>query len=155
MEGLAILGVAGNAVQFLDFATKLCSVSVEIYRGVEGTSASNAQAEGLLKSFIESIDEVSSNVGQYCLALNSASIQANERRQSQMSSVIADCQVIARDLSRRLERLKSSGKPGKWRSFVSGVKSMWKKQELEELQSRLKRHRDELEWLILLSLRYH
>lgn len=154
MEALAALGVAGNTVQFLDFATKLCVTSIEIYRGADGASASNAQAEGLLKRFIETIDEVSSNLGKYCVALSVASKQASGRGEAQISSIISDCQAIAKDLLGRFDKLKSSGKPGKWKSFVSGVKYMWKKQELEVLQGRLKQNRDELEWRILLSLRY-
>lgn len=149
-----MLGIAGNAVQFLDFATKLCVTSIEIYRGADGASASNAQAEMLLKSFVETIDEVSSNLGQYCVALSAASKQASGRGEAQTSSIISDCQAIADELVRRFDKLKSSGTPGKWKSFVSGLKCMWKKQELEELQRRLKQNRDELEWRILLSLRY-
>ena len=153
MEAVAALGVAGNTVQFLDFATKLCVTSIEIYRGAEGASASNAQAEKLLKSFIGSIDEVSSNIGEYCVVLSST-LQTSGRGETRISSTISDCRSIADDLLRRFNRLKSSGKPGKWQSFISGVKCMWKMQELEDLQSRLKENRDELEWCILLSLRY-
>jgi hypothetical protein len=154
MEALAALGIASNAVQFLEFATKLCVTSIEIYQGADGASTSNAQAEVLLKSFIETIDEVSSNLGQYCVALNVASKEASRRGEVQISSIISDCQAIADELLRRFDKLKSNGKPGKWKSFVSGVKCMWKKQELEELQGRLKQNRDELEWRVLLSLRY-
>jgi hypothetical protein len=154
MEGLAALGIAGNAVQFLDFATKLCVTSIEIFRDADGASASNAHAEVLLKSFIETIDEVSSNLGQYCIALSAASKQASGKGEAQISSIILDCQAIADDLLQRFDKLKSSGKLGKWKSFVSGVKCMWKKRELDELQGRLKQNRDELEWGVLLSLRY-
>lgn len=153
MEALAALGLAGNTVQFLDFATKLCSTSVEIYRGVDGSSASNTQAEGLLKGFIETIDEVASDLGQYRTALSAASKQAAGKGELQIASIIVDCQTIADDLLRRFEKLKSDGKPGKWKSFVTGVKCLWKKHELEELQKRLRANREELEWRILLSLR--
>lgn len=154
MEALAALGVAGNTVQFLDFATRLCVTSINIYQGVNGTSASNAQAEALLKSFIETIDEVSSNLGQYCVALGAASEQASGRGEARISSIITDCQAIAEDLLRRFDKLKSSGKPGIWKSFVAGVKCTWRKHELEDLEDRLRKNRSELEWCILLSLRY-
>lgn len=153
MEALAALGLAGNTVQFLDFSAKLCATSIEIYRAIDGASSSNAQSETLLKSFIESTDEVSSNLGRYQVALGAASRQASSRGEAQISTIISDCQTIADDLVQRFEALKSSGKPEKWKSFVSGVKCMWKKQELEDLQNRLRHNREELEWRILLSLR--
>ncbi|KAL2440891.1 hypothetical protein ABEF95_008482 [Exophiala dermatitidis] len=153
MEALAAFGVAANVVQFLDFATKLCVTSVEIYRGVHGASASNAQAEVLLKSFIATIDEVSSDLGQYSVALSTSSKEASRRGEAQIGAIVLDCQSVAEDLLQRYQKLKSGGSPGKWRSFVSGVKCMWKHQELEALQRRLKQNRDELEWRVLLSLR--
>lgn len=153
MEAVVALGIAGNSVQFLDFASKLCATSIEIYRAADGASASNAQAEALLKSFIDSTDEVTLDLGQYMVALQTTTQKASGKSDAQIASIILDCQAIATDLSQRFEKLRSSGKPGKWKSFVGGVKCMWKKNELEELQEKLKRHRAELEWRILLSLR--
>jgi capsule polysaccharide export protein KpsE/RkpR len=154
MEAVVALGVAGNKVQFLDFATKLCVTSIEIYRDASGASTTNAQSEILLKSFIDTIEDVSNDLGKYFNALNAASAQANVQGDVQIRLVIADCQAIAQDLSQRFEKLKASGKPGKWKSFVAGLKCVWGKNELDELQKRLKKNRDDLEWRIMLSLRY-
>ncbi|CAO2649187.1 Nn.00g101360.m01.CDS01 [Neocucurbitaria sp. VM-36] len=153
MEAVAALGVAGNTVQFLDFATKLCATSIEIYRDADGISTKNAQAERLLKSFIETIDQVSSDLGMYSSTLDAASTKATERGDNNISLVITNCQTIAHDLLQRYQKLKSDGKPGKRKSFGKGVKCMWKKDELEELQKRLQEIRAELDTRILLSLR--
>jgi hypothetical protein len=153
MEAVAALGVAGNVVQFLDFATKLCVTSVEIYQRTSGASAANSQAETLLKSFVDTIDEISSDLAKYFTSLNAASTQAQQQGDTQICNIIADCQQVASDLTRRFDKLKTSGKPGKWKSFVAGVKCIWREKELEELHSRLKRNREELEWRIMLSLR--
>lgn len=154
MEAVVALGVAGNTVQFLDFATKLCVTSIEIYRDANGASTTNAQSENLLKSFIETIDEVSFDLGKYFHALDAASAQASNQGDVQVRLVIEDCQAIAQDLSLRFNKLKASGKRGKWKSFVTGLKCLWGKNELEELQKRLRKNQDELEWRIMLSLRY-
>jgi hypothetical protein len=153
MEAVAALGIAGNVVQFLDFATKLCVTSVEIYQHTNGASASNAHAETLLKSFVETIDEIAADLGKYFTSLNAAFPQAQQQGDTQICSIIKDCQEIASDLLQRFDKLKTSGKPGKWKSFVAGVKWIWRKNELKELQSRLKDIREILEWRILLSLR--
>ena len=153
MEVVAALGVAGNTVQFLDFATKLCATSIEIYREANGTSVANSQTETFLRSFIETLDEVLTDLGRYFSALGATATHAQVQGDDQITLIITDCQSIAKDLSSRLDKLKASGKPGKWKSFKSGMKCFWGKDELEELQTRLKKNRDELEWRIMLSLR--
>ena len=153
MEAVAALGIAGNVVQFLDFATKLCLTSVEIYQHNNGASAANDHAETLLKSFVETIDEISRDLGKYFMSLGAASTQAQEQGDSQICLIITDCQKIANDLLQRFNKLKTSGTPGKWKSFLAGIKCIWRKNELEDLHSRLKRNRKELEWRIMLSLR--
>jgi hypothetical protein len=154
MAALAALGIAGNVVQFLEFASKLCVTGFEIYRDADGASAANAKAEALLKSFIDTVDEISSDLGQYSVALGAASEQTNEKDEAHIDYIISGCRVIAEDLLQRFDKLKSSGKPGKWKSFVFGMKCMWKKQELEDLRQWLKQYRKELEWRVLISLRY-
>ncbi|KAF2025695.1 hypothetical protein EK21DRAFT_116550 [Setomelanomma holmii] len=153
MEAVAALGIAGNTVQFLDFASKLCVTSFEIYRNADGASASNSQAKLLLQSFVDTIDQVSNDLSQYFNALGAASTKALQQNDAQTALIISDCQSIAKDLSSRYEKLKASSKPGKWKSFAIGLKCVWKKNELEELQKRLKKLRDELEWRIMISLR--
>ena len=153
MEAIVAIGVAGNVLQFLDFASKLCSTSLEIYTTVGGVSSSNAQTEALLKDFIESIDEVTTNLAQYRNVLSDTSKQAFIPSQDQMSTIIADCRGVADELMARFDKLKASGTPGRWKSFAMGVKCMWKKKDLEELQSKLQQHRKELEWRMLISLR--
>lgn len=154
MEAIVAVGVAGNVLQFLDFASKLCSTSLEIYRTANGTPTSNAQTEALLKGFIESMDGVSSDLAQYRTALSVTSKQAFIPGQNELGTIISDCQNLANDLMTRFEKLKASGRPGRWKSFVAGVKCMWKKKELDELQLRLQQHRKELEWRMLISLRF-
>jgi hypothetical protein len=153
MEAAVALGVAGNVLQCLDFASKLCSASLEIQRTADGASTSDAQTEALLKDFIGSMDEVSSDLVQYRSALLVTLKQALAAGQSRIGSIISDCQVLTDELVARFEKLKWGGNPGRWKSFVTGMKCMWKKKELDELQYRLQQYRAELEWRILNSFR--
>lgn len=111
------------------------------------------QAEGLVKDFVGSIDDISSNLNRYFNALGTASQQANAKDDTGIASIISNCQNIAKDMLQHLDKLRSSGKSGKWKSFVSSAKYVWKKPELEDLQKRLRHNREQLEWHILLSLR--
>ncbi|KAF2632673.1 hypothetical protein BU25DRAFT_417277 [Macroventuria anomochaeta] len=56
MEALVALGLASNTVQFLDFATKVCTEAIDIYHNASGKSVSDTQTERLVKGFMESID---------------------------------------------------------------------------------------------------
>lgn len=116
MEAIAALGVAGNVLQFLGFASKLCTTSLKIHATVDGTSTSNAQTEALLKGFIESMDGVSSDLSQYRIALSGAPKEAQLPCRDQIGPIISDCQALAEDLVARFEKLKSSGNVGRWKS---------------------------------------
>jgi hypothetical protein len=97
-------------LQFLDFASKLCPTSLEIYTTADGTSTSNAQTEALPNFFINSIDGLSSDAVQYRTALSGTSKQAFAPGHNQMNSIISDCQSLADELMAPFEKLKSSGK---------------------------------------------
>jgi hypothetical protein len=151
MEAVAAVGIAGNAVQFLDFSQKLYSTSLEIYRTTNGASTQNAQSEVLLRDFIESIDTVSSDLEQYRSALDLTSPLASGA--GGVQDIVEDCRGLAGELLGRFEKLRAHGQVGPWKSLVKSVKCMWKEKELQDLQTRLGRYRHQLEWRVLISLR--
>lgn len=152
MEAVAALGVAANVVQFLDFSQKLCSTSLEIYQATKGASRANTESETLLRCFIESINMVSSDLKKYRSALNVT--PPHVFGAGAIKDIVDDCRNLAGDLLGRFEKLRAGGNPGRWKSFVRGVKCMWSEKELQDLQSRLGRYQSLLEWRVLISLRY-
>jgi hypothetical protein len=154
MEAVVALGVAGNVLQFLDFGQKLYSTSLEIHRAATGASTANAESETLLRDFIESIDTVSSDLKQYRSALDATSPQVSGAGTSALHDVVENCKVLAVELLDRFEKLRGEGNRGRWKSFMTGVTCMWKEKELQDLQGRLGRYRSQLEWRVLISLRY-
>jgi hypothetical protein len=154
MEAVAALGLAGNVLQFLEFGQKLCSTSLEIHRAATGASAANAESEALLRDFIDSIDTVSSDLKQYQFALDATSSEVSGAGTNTLHDIVENCNDLAVELLDRFEKLRGQGKRGRWKSFMTGVKCMWKEKELQDLQGRLGQYRSQLEWRILISLRY-
>lgn len=151
MEAITALGVAGNVLQFIDFGQKLVSTSFEIYNAANGASARNQESESLLKSFIESIDTVSTDLVQYDARLALTFEQTSSS--PGLQQIVNDCRDIATDLLARFDKLKLQRNPGRWKSMLRAVKCMWKEYELQDLQARLGRYHSELEWRVLVSLR--
>lgn len=125
MEVTTALGVAANVIQFLDFGQRLFTTSFEIHRVANGASTAHRKSENLLRDFLNSIDTVSHSLHQYLSTCKSYLPQVAEAGTFQ--DVVEDCRAPAKDLLRRFERLRIQGKQGRWRSFVTGVKYMWKR----------------------------
>jgi hypothetical protein len=151
MDPITALGVAGNVVQFIDFGHKLCSTFFDIYQSASGTTKANLEVQMLVETFIDSIDTVSSDLVKYRNALSETPSDSHE--QDSVQKIVAECGNVAQELLARIEKLRPEGKKGRWRSFVTAVKSMWKEKDIQDLQARLARLRAELEWIVLISLR--
>jgi Fibronectin type III-like domain len=54
METLAIVGLIGNVVQFVDFSGKLIAKSTELYRSSEGALAENIDVETATNHLLQS-----------------------------------------------------------------------------------------------------
>ena len=145
-----------NTTQFLDFGVKLCATVSEIYHSGTGSSKNNADSEILTNSFASSLDTISGDLAKYCAFLgNDAAvpIAATAPNQHQIGHVVEGCRGIAQDMLRRLEKLKAGKDSGRWKSFLVAVKSLWKAQEIIEIQHKLHLFRTELQWAIVVSLR--
>ncbi len=67
---------------------------------------------------------------------------------------IADaCKLIAEDILRRLETMKTHQPPSIWTSVRQALKIMWTKDELDALMKRLKAYISELDTAILVSMK--
>ena len=84
MDPLSALSLAGNAIQFVDWGTKLASKSVEIYRSAEGASVSNKDLKTNLVAIVTRLEVPktgqiqSSGLSKDELALQKLSISCKE-----------------------------------------------------------------------------
>jgi hypothetical protein len=142
MDPLTALDVVGNVIQVIDFSAKVISRSAEIYDsgGLVGNSELKRVTVDLL-SFSQNLEK---SLGT---APNASPSDAAEQ------ALGKDCQRVASELLFALEKIKSKNKPGKWDSFRQALLTIWKKDQIEELEKRLDRIRQQLLLRLVSSLR--
>jgi hypothetical protein len=140
MEALAIIGLVGNIVQFVDFGGKLISKSTELYRSSEGALAENIDTE---------------TATNHLVLLNSKlKNAATATGDSPLENLCKSCNTAAEKLLAALDKVKVKGEQRKWKSVRKALKSVWSKEEIRELERQLSKLREELNSHIVVDLRY-
>lgn len=140
METLTIIGLVGNIVQFVDFSGKLVSKSAELYRSSEGALAENSDIETAINHLI--------------LLNNKLKDTATTTGDSALQNLCKSCSTTADQLLAVLDKVKVKGKQDKWKSIRKALRSVWSKEEVEELGRRLERFRGELNLHVTVDLRW-
>ena len=122
-------GLAGNIVQFVQFASHIVSKFREIC-----TSAAGAARE--------TIDLVTLAENDITLQLRTSLrspgiISALTQEDQQLEDIRVQCREIATELLEALDMLKVKGAPGKWKSFKKALKTVWEEKKLEAMGERL------------------
>ena len=140
METLAIIGLVGNIVQFVDFSGKLISKSTELYQSSEGALAENIDTE---------------TATNHLVWLNSKlQNAATTTGDSALESLCKSCGTAADELLAALDKVKVKGKQDKWKSIRKSLQSVWSKEKIEELERRLAGLKEELNLHVVVNLRY-
>jgi len=139
METLAAIGLIGNIVQFVDFSGKLISNSAQLYQSSKGALQVNIDIERATNHLVQLNSKLKD-------AATSAGDEALER-------LCQSCNTAADELLGALDKVKVKGKGGRWESIRKALLSVRSKEEIEELERRLVRFRDELNLHINVNLR--
>lgn len=136
MDPFTALGIAGNVIQFVDFAWKLVIGSRTIYQSSEGASENNLVLRVILA-------DVSLLTDKMTIAGNDPSLD----------NIIRECKTISARLIELLQKLSVNGKKTKWRCFAVAMKEVWSKDEISELSSRLAKLQNQLtihlQWVLM------
>jgi hypothetical protein len=139
METLAIIGLVGNIVQFVDFSGKLISKSTELYRCSEGALAEHLDIEMATNHLVllnSKLKEAATSTGDGAL-----------------ESLCISCGAAADNLLATLDKVKVRDKQHKWKSIRKALRSVWSKEEIEDLERRLATFREELNFHVVVDLR--
>jgi len=143
MAEIAAIGLAGNIVQFVDFAVKLFREGREVYRSAEG--ASNEVIE--LGSVTQSLRLLAQKLHQR----DSGTV--NDK--GGLQNVAQGCEKLATDLVDRLEELKVKHTENRaWGSFKLALAFVTSKTKIGEYERRLDRFRKALDQEILVDIRF-
>jgi hypothetical protein len=121
MDPFAALGVAGNIIQFVDFAFKLISESREIHHATDGMGADVRLLDLII------IDVVHHN----------QRIASSNSQDSALQRLIQECHILGGELLDGLNKLKGCEGQSKWASLVIALKRVWKQNKIDSLSDRI------------------
>jgi hypothetical protein len=139
METLAIIGLVGNIVQFVDFSGKLISKSTELYRSSEGALAEHIDIETAINHLV--------------LLNSKLKDAATTTGDGALESLCISCGTTADNLLAALDKVKVKDKQHKWKSIRKALRSVWSKEEIGNLERRLAMFREELTFHVVVDLR--
>jgi hypothetical protein len=145
MDPMPAISLAGTIVQFVDFSIKLVSKGHSIYHSAAGTLPENLELEAITTN----LSVISSRLKTY----NKLGCRTED--QQRLENMSTECGNIADELLVRLEQLKlvRDGKRTVWKRFRQALISVWNAKEIDNLSTRLRAFREELEFEILSSIK--
>ncbi len=120
MDPVAAIGLAGTIVQFVDFSWKLLSETRDLYDSSTGVSADN--------DVLEKISKDLTNLNDALTAPSTAGAIPDRLR-----NLACQCKGAAEELFEVLDKIKIKGSRRKWKSFMQALRSVWKKEQIENL----------------------
>jgi len=130
MEALAVVGLAGNIVQFVDFSCKLFSRATTIYQSTTGASQN-----------VQDVDTITGALRQWCDKISPPSGTSSQQNVLQAHSSLLElaqkCKGAATDLLSATEALKAKGPSSKWKSFKVALAAAWSEEKINRMSERL------------------
>lgn len=130
LDPLSALSLAGNVVQFIEYSCSILSESRKYYQSATRTSSENIELEN-----------VADSLRQFSVQLQ---CPKNDQRlpprddEAAFANVLASCWEVANELLQAVQRLKAKdGTHKRWNSFRQALVSVWNKDKLLRMQSRL------------------
>jgi hypothetical protein len=127
LDPFSTLSLASNIVQFVDFSSKLFSVSSDIYGSASGVSQ---QTEQMITK--------ANHLQNICSQLSIPSDGPDQRNSLQSASNTAlkilakDCKVTAEELLHALQSLAATRPQQKaWASFRVALATLWKRDKID------------------------
>ena len=139
MEALAAISLVGNIYQFLEFSELLISRSVKLHRFRNGTLPEYADLEA---------------VTRHLISLNTNLQTSTASTDEGLQKLCISCKDLADELLKALEQLRQNGERGMVMNIRKALRSMWKEKDIQRLDQRLKRFREELSLNTIVDLRY-
>lgn len=146
MEALAAVSLAGNVLQFIQYAGQLISTGNEIYTSTSGSSERNSELEKVYKTldnFAVSLqNETAQQSHQTTAPGHSADTYCTENLEHlrALNTLSRDCKEVCNQLLEKVRKLKVED--GRWRrckSFRAALDAAWGGRSLSDLESRLDR----------------
>ena len=144
MDAIAAFSLACNVVQVVNLSMDVVSICRELYRG------------GSLSKY-DHLEHMANHLIDLRTALDSPTAQGNQNLGQCQDQVLLDlaekCSTTAKELSGELQKLKINGPHNKRQVIRKSAKSLWKKNSIERIQTRLDEYQKILNSRILIGIR--
>jgi hypothetical protein len=138
MEAVAAVALASNVLQFVQFSCELFALSSHIRNSTHGCPESHIDL-GIIAKNLKKSNE----------ALEHAITTSTE-----LKSLVERSSDIAKQLLSAIEEIRTpSNKNRRWSSFKQALRTVWKKNQIDELQSRLSMLREHIQYQLIIELR--
>jgi hypothetical protein len=137
LDPFTAIGLAGSIVQFVDFTYKLVNGTIEIYSSMEGVSKNHLR-----------IEVIYLNLSELCQNLSVA--DDSDKSIGPVKSLATACRRDADDLLEVVRNIRlREGKNTRWACFRHTLKSVWKEDQIRDLENRLEGYRSQLSFQLL------
>lgn len=140
MDPITVLGIVGNILQFIDFGLKAVSKAREIHSSSTGDLLENVELELLTKDITIVTEKLSTANG---------AVTGN----GSLDDICKRCIQAANELMGALSGMRVHEK-SKWKSVRQALKATWGKTQVDELRRRLEGWKDEIQFHVLVDLKY-
>jgi hypothetical protein len=148
MEAFAAIGAASAVLTFVEFGIKLVSKGKEYYESAEGVLADHAERSAVSSKLSDLTNRLSRSIS------SRGSGKKLTPAEAALLEVTEDCQSTADEFIVALDELKVSGPNRKWKSFRQALKSIWKKEGLQQIEAKLDRLRQQVVIHLLVVMKY-
>lgn len=156
LDPLTALSLAGNIIQFVDFASKLLIKGREIYNSADGLSVGDQELQTIATD-LQDIANRFENPIQSHLPSNPEHFGMQPKIDRRLLELSSKCSSVADELIHALEKLRlsdSNHTNRRWKSARYAFKSLWDRDKMSGIVDRLHTLRKEWNFHILVSLRY-
>jgi HAMP domain-containing protein len=155
MEPLSAFALAVNVIQVIDFSAKLLREAHELHESSTGHTAEHVELHQISQSLAHMCDSLSTAQPQSGVISHGVFEKASAKAIAHnVSKIAASAKAVAQELMALIDRLQlKHGTKGRWRSFRQALATLWKKDEIERLQKRLKELRDQLQVILTTHIR--
>lgn len=146
LDPLSALSLAGNVLQFVDFASKIVSEGHQIHKSTTGSLLVNDELENIATDLLAVLERVKG-------ATSRKEARALSTDEQALDTIATQCAVVGQELVIRLEELKMQKAKYKWQSIYQALKTTGKRSEIERISKRLSAFRDEMDFHLLVTIR--
>jgi hypothetical protein len=147
MDPMTAIGLAGSIVQFVSFSHEFVSLGKEIYKSSAGVREQSIELDTMIQDL--------SAIHESLLQSWSTDPTRRSKQENNIASLVTQCEPIYKELQGVLAGLQVQGDDRrKWKSFCKALKSVWKEDQINNLEKRLHRLQQQIDSHLITDIRY-